>query len=346
MDSAPDMIEIDGSSGEGGGQILRTALGLSVVTGQGFHVHSIRANRPKPGLAPQHLAAIMAVVEASSAQVSGAALGSRELEFRPGNQWKSDLEINVGTAGSISLVLQALMLASVGKSLKAEIVGGTDVRMSPPVGYLQHVLIPLLERMGVDSEAEVLARGFYPEGGGKVSIAISSRLPLTPLQLGRPSGRPRIYAEGVTQNLPTHVCDRMAMSFKKYIVASGGAEAHCLESRGLSTGAGLTVWADFGENLLGADALGERGVPAERVGELAAERLMALISSGAGVDEHAADHLLPFLALAMAPSSMLVREVTPHMETQLETIALFLPARIKVQARDGLHLIEVDPNRT
>ncbi|MEI6796421.1 MAG: RNA 3'-terminal phosphate cyclase [Methanomassiliicoccales archaeon] len=340
------MIEIDGSCGEGGGQILRTALGLSVVTGQGFRMHSIRANRPKPGLAAQHLAGIMAVLEASSAQVSGAALGSRDLEFVPGEEWKSDLEINVGTAGSISLVLQALMLASVGKNLKAEIIGGTDVRMSPPIGYLQHVLLPLLEKMGVDGEAEVLARGFYPEGGGKVAIDISSRLPLAPIHLGRTTGRPRIYAEGVTQNLPTHVCNRMAMSFKKHIVASGGAEARCLETRGLSTGAGLTVWADFGETWLGADALGERGVPAERVGELAAEKLMTLISSGAGADEHAADHLLPYMALAAAPSSMLVREMTPHMETQMETISLFLPARIAVEGRGDLFRVQVDPNRT
>jgi RNA 3'-terminal phosphate cyclase (ATP)/RNA 3'-terminal phosphate cyclase (GTP) len=340
------MIDIDGSSGEGGGQILRAALGLSVVTGKGFRIHSIRANRPKPGLAAQHLAGILAVAEASSAALTGAALGSRELEFVPGKEWKSEVEINVGTAGSISLVLQALMLAAVGKDLKADVRGGTDVRMSPPIGYLQHVLLPLLDRMGFESEVEVLARGFYPEGGGRVSVSLTSRYPLLPIQLGKASGRPRIYAEGVTQNLPAHVGDRMAMSFKKYIIASGGAEARCLESRGLSTGAGLTVWADFGEGLLGADALGERGVPAERVGELAAEKLMALISSGAGVDEHAADHLLPFLALAAGPSSMLVREVTPHMETQMETISLFLPARIRVQARDGLHLIEVDPNRT
>jgi RNA 3'-phosphate cyclase len=340
------MIEIDGSSGEGGGQILRTALGLSVVTGQGFRMRSIRANRPKPGLAAQHLAGIMAVMEASSAAVEGAALGSKELRFVPGEEWKSDLEINVGTAGSVSLVLQALMLSSVGKQLRAEISGGTDVRMSPPVGYLQHVLLPLLERMHFDAEIEVISRGFYPEGGGRVVFNSSSRSPLAPAYFLRPEGRPRLHAEAVTQNLPEHVGNRLAMSFKKNVVASGGAEARCLESRGASTGAGLVVWAEYAENILGADALGERGVPAERVGEMAAEKLVKLMSSGAGVDEHAADHLLPYMALAAAPSSMLVREITPHLETQMLTISLFLPARMSVEKKDGLFLIAVDPNRT
>jgi RNA 3'-phosphate cyclase len=340
------MIDIDGSAGEGGGQILRTALGLSVVTGKGFRMHSIRANRPKPGLAPQHLAGIMAVMEASSAAVAGASLGSRELEFLPSEEWKGELVVNIGTAGSISLVLQALMLASVGKGLRAEIAGGTDVRMSPPVGYLQHVLLPLLEKMHFDAELEVAGRGFYPEGGGRVILDSNSRLPLAPLHLGRPSGRPRIHAEAVTQNLPQHVGNRLAMSFKKNVVAEGGAEARCLESRGASTGAGLVVWAEYAENLLGADALGERGVPAERVGEMAAEKLTALMSSGAGVDEHAADHLLPYMALASAPSSMLVREVTPHLQTQMETVTLFLPAKVAVERQGDLFLVSVDPSRT
>jgi RNA 3'-phosphate cyclase len=340
------MIEIDGSSGEGGGQILRTALGLSVVTGQGFRMHSIRANRPKPGLAAQHLAGILAVMEASSAAVTGASLGSKELEFLPGEEWKGGLEINVGTAGSVSLVLQALMLASVGRGLHAEILGGTDVRMSPPVGYLQHVLLPMLERMHFDAEIEVAGRGFYPEGGGRIIFDSNSRLPLSPLNLGRPSGRPRIHAEAVTQNLPQHVGNRLAMSFKKNVVADGGAEARCLESRGTSTGAGLVVWAEYADNILGADALGERRVPAERVGELAAEKLAKLISSGAGVDEHAADHLLPYMALASGPSSMLVREVTPHLQTQVETMALFLPAKVAVERQGSLFLLSVDPNRT
>jgi RNA 3'-phosphate cyclase len=340
------MIDIDGSAGEGGGQMLRTALGLSVLTGRPFHMHSIRAARPKPGLAAQHLSCLTAVAEASSADVRGAGIGSREVEFLPGEDWKDEIAVDVGTAGSTTLVLQALMLASLGKRLQVIVTGGTDVRLAPTIGYAQHVIAPLLLTMGVVVEIRVLARGFFPEGGGKVEASISSTLPLRPATARITGGCFRMHAEAVSQNLPGHVCERMATSFRKALLSSGGADVRRLESRGTSTGASLTAWAESGQCVFGADALGERGRPAERVGEMVADRLNALLSSGADVDENAADHLLPYLAMASGPSSLTVRAVTPHLQTQADMVALFLPAKVRFAREGGLVRMSVDPSRT
>ena len=170
------MIDIDGSVGEGGGQILRTAFAMSAMTGKPVNIRNIRADRPKPGLASQHLTAIKAVTEICNGELEGAYKGSERVSFHPGNIEARDMELDIGTAGSISLVLQAILpvLARAHGESNIRIRGGTDVKWSPPVDHLRNTLLPIYKDFGIECELDVLKRGYYPKGGGEVHIGIRS----------------------------------------------------------------------------------------------------------------------------------------------------------------------------
>jgi RNA 3'-phosphate cyclase len=178
-------LEIDGAHGEGGGQLLRTAAALSVVTGRPVRIGQIRAGRDRPGLAPQHLAAVKALAALCGAQVEGLALRWLELTFVPGLVRSGEYEFDVGTAASIALVLQALLPAAIasGEAFSFAIHGGTEVRAAPPMDYLGHVLVPLLAKMGARVSIELVRRGYYPRGGGEVRVAVAACSGLQPLAL-------------------------------------------------------------------------------------------------------------------------------------------------------------------
>lgn len=345
QDGGP-MIELDGSIGEGGGQVLRTALGLSVATGQPFQLTGIRARRSKPGLAAQHLAAVRGVARLSRAEVEGDELGSQDLAFRPGVVREGKEVIDVGTAGSITLVLQACLLALVSRPTKVELVvhGGTDVPMAPPLSYCDRVILPLLAKIGYRVGMEVGARGFYPEGGGRVSVRTEGGdlLPFEVLEVRRPD---KIEGVAFSQNLPEHVTRRMTNESKRLLMDVGPVNIKVEESKGISTGVGLVLYADLGRTILGSSCLGERGMPSELVARKAGEDLRAELR-GATLDVHAADQILPYLALAQGPSRFLVREVSQHLRTQLSTVSAFLPTLFTCSERDGLTMVTVLPNRT
>jgi RNA 3'-phosphate cyclase len=268
------MLELDGSQGEGGGQTVRTALSLSVITGTPFHITEVRAGRPEPGLKPQHLAGVQLMQRLSSAEVKGASIGSRELTFRPGTLTGGRVEFDVGTAGSLTLLVQTVLPALVTSSKPTELVltGGTDVRWSPPVDHYRMVLLPLLRRMGAHVELEVVRRGFYPKGGGLVRLRVEGG-PLSPMRLEERGGLVRVRGRACVQNLPEKVADRM--------LASAAAEVPGMTRErevavGPSPGAVLTLAAEYEGTVLGASALGERGVPAERVGREAAACLRSM----------------------------------------------------------------------
>ena len=177
------MREIDGSYGEGGGQLLRTSVVLAAITGLPVHMYNIRAKRSNPGLAPQHLTAVKAVAALCNAQTEGVEVKSQEIIFRPGPLRGGEYDFPVGTAGSVTLVLQAALPAAMacGEKLRMRISGGTDVRAAPPLDYFRYVLLPLVYSMGARAKIEVLLRGYYPRGGGKVVVDVEPCLPLRPL---------------------------------------------------------------------------------------------------------------------------------------------------------------------
>lgn len=331
------MLRIDGSYGEGGGQVLRTALALSAITGRAVEVVNIRANRPKPGLAVQHMHGVKALARLCSARVEGAEVGSTRVYFEPGEITPQRLRIDIGTAGSISLILQVLLLPSAfsGGEVVLDVKGGTDVRWSPPIDYLKHVLLPVAAKLGFSADIEVLARGYYPRGGGRVRVRVKPVKKLKGavlLERGRLLG---VRGIAHASRLPRHVVEREAKAASE-LLAEYNPEITLEERKDFSTGTGITLWACYENTRLGASALGERGKPAERVGEEAARALLLEIESGASVDVHLADQLVPFLALAEGASKFTVREVTGHLKTNIFVTEQILGKRFEIRKEGRL----------
>jgi RNA 3'-terminal phosphate cyclase (ATP) len=341
------MIDIDGSEGEGGGQLLRTATALSVLTGKSIRVHDIRANRPKPGLAAQHLCAVRGVAMLCEAEVEGAEVGSTQITFVPGKMRPGRYRLDVGTAGSVTLVLQACLLASARchEEMRFEIVGGTNVRWSPSIDFYRRLLFPKLASLGFHAQIVEMRRGFYPEGGGSVEVRFQAPEEVIPMLL---SERGRLLGvEGVcfTQNLPEHVCQRIGQAVRKELL---GLTVSLTPERssGPSTGAGVFLMARYENSVLGVDSLGERGVPAEQVGSLAAKALKLEMDGLGTLDVHAADQLIIYLALAEKPSSFYVREVTSHLRTQMDLVRRFLGVRVESVKTEAAVEVKIFPSCT
>jgi len=342
------MIEIDGSMGEGGGQIVRSAVALAALTGKECRIVNIRARRPMPGLAPQHLAAVKGVGNLCGARIEGLKAGSTSILFSPGKIEGGTYYFDVGTAGSVTLVLQACLLPAMfgEEAITIRVRGGTNVRWSPPVDYYSMVLLPLLNRMGVRISLRVISRGFYPEGGGEVEIHIEPSSDLLPLDIPERGEFRSIRGLCFSQNLPDHVCKRISHSAKKALMNIGDVSVNVDRRTGPSTGAGILLAAEFENTLMGADSLGEKGVPSEQVGKQAAMNLIRELEGGGTLDVHAADQLLPYMALANGPSRFLVRELTGHVRTQIDLIPMFIETEISVKRRGPSIEISVLPNRT
>jgi len=332
------MIEIDGSHGEGGGQILRTALSLSAVTCDPVKISGIRAGRPNPGLAPQHVTSIQAVSEICGADVDGVFVGSKDVVFKPGQLVGGDFEFDIGTAGSISLIIQSCLLPCIlsKSSIRIRILGGTDVKWSPPIDYLKLVHLPIASMFGASCYIEVVSRGFYPEGGGEVILETSPAGGLRPVDL---SPRRKVLSiEGVAfaQNLPEHIVSRMKHAALKRLLDFKEVHVESDLRKGHSTGAGIVLTAKAENTFLGASALGAKGVRAESLGDNCSEDLLETIQSKATVDEHMLDQILPYMALAGKGSRVLAEEVTSHAETNIWVIERFLGKKFSVSKRDDL----------
>ena len=330
-----EWVEIDGSYGEGGGQILRTAVALSVITGKPVRIHRIRANRPNPGLRPQHLHGILALKELSNAGVKGAKVGSTVLEFVPGRAKPKHVKVPIKTAGSITLVLQALLpaMAFIGGSF--EITGGTDVPWSPPVDYLRNVTLFALEKMGLRAEIELKRRGHYPKGGGLVTGSVEpweSKKPLVALEWNRVDSFAGISH---ATNLPAHVVERQAKAAEEKLreFFNAPVEIETEVSRSLGPGSGIVVWAETDSLRLAGDALGKRGKPAEVVGREAAEELIEQLTPRKAADRFLGDQLIPFLAFAGGEIG--VAEITNHLVTNVWVVERFLGRTFEVEGEIG-----------
>ena len=332
------MIEIDGSHGEGGGQILRTSISLSAVIGEPVRIRKIRAGRSNPGLAPQHVTSIESVAEMCGADVDGLFAGSKEIVFRPGPLIGGDFEFDVGTAGSISLVIQSCLLpATMSKSTgRMSVKGGTDVRWSPPIDYLRLVHFPLIEKFGVSCELNLVSRGFYPEGGGEVTVETTPAGGLKPVSLDLQGKIRSVVGIAFSQNLPDHVVSRMKHTALKSLIDFREVGIDSDSRRGHSTGAGIVLVAEFEKTVVGESELGEKGVRSETLGETCAENLKETIRSKATVDEHMLDQILPYMALAGKGSNVLAEEMTGHAETNIWVIEQFLGRKFTVSNRNGL----------
>ncbi len=336
------MLKIDGSYGEGGGQILRTALSLSCVTRTPIEIYNIRKRRRNPGLQPQHLAGVKACAKISSAEVEGGVLGSTELKFIPGELKSGNYEFNVaeerGSAGSVSLVLQSVLLPLLFAKNKSEITikGGTQVPFSPPFDYVARVLLPFLRKLGIEAEAEIIKYGFYPKGGGEIRLNVKPVRELNPVNLESRGKLIRINGTCAVSNLPVEVAKREKAEIESIF---GKENLNCeIEIREVdSKGQGNYVFllADFENNLAGFSALGERGKPAEKVAREACLSLLEFLKTEAALEEHLADQILPFLALTKRPSSFTVSKITSHLQTNVWVVEKFLPLKIKVEGRLG-----------
>ncbi|MBU2638641.1 MAG: RNA 3'-terminal phosphate cyclase [Nanoarchaeota archaeon] len=334
------MIQLDGSHDEGGGQILRTAVGLSAYTGKPFKIFNIRARRKNPGLQAQHLEAVNAVARLCNAEVKGNALHSKELEFVPHEVNTGRINVKIPTAGSVGLVLQALMIPASLTTLKIKIEGGaTYGKWAPPMDYLANVLFPLLGRMGYNIEVGKIKDGFYPKGGALVEVSVkrSSLKPIELIERGEP-----LTINGISvasSNLEkARVAERQAMSASKILFNEFGdlpLDLKALYREAICPGTGITLWAECENSIIGADSLGELGKKSEQVGKEAAIKLIKEFSSGAAVDSHAADQLLPYIAIADS-GKLKTTKITGHIRTNAFVIEKFLDVKFRIAEQEAL----------
>ncbi len=371
------MIHIDGSLGEGGGQVLRSSLTLSMLTGQPVRLTNIRARRPKPGLQAQHLAAVRAAATISSADVTGAALGSQQLTFVPGRVQPGNYRADIGTAGSTSLVLQTvflpLALSSVilrsrspeesGARLEngdsslplvaqndrglsgLTLTGGTHVPWSPCTHYLILAWLPMLRRLGLDAEVELLLGGFYPEGNGQVRATIRPVEHVAPLHLPERGALRGIRGISAVANLDMSIAHRQRdRALARLRGRHNRIEIELLDLPARSKGTFLLLLAEFKHGAACYVGLGAIGKRAEQVADEACLWLEKFLAGTGAVDEHLADQLLLPLAFADGESLFRTAHVTEHLRTNAEVIRAFGAAEIAIEKEQGgVGLVRVIP---
>lgn len=359
------MISVDGAYLEGGGAIVRTALALSTITQKPFEVYDIRKGRKDSGLKNQHLYCVKSLQELCNADAEGAELGSLSLKYCPKKLTAKNLEIDIETAGSITLLLQALLTPAmfVSKPITISITGGTDVSWSPSFDYFSNVLLPQLQRFA-KIEAKLLKRGYYPKGNGRVEIKINPKFKLngfSDFEEFRQSLKHNIHPYNLLEQCHliqikgishaskdlqnARVSERQAHSAQMMLAKKFNAPIKITSEYrdAISTGSGITLWAIFSKNKedidennpirVGADSLGEQGKKSEIVGQEAAQNLIKEIESKAPADRHLADQMLLFMAL-IGNSKIMASEITSHCRTNIYTIHQFLGNAFKINEEE------------
>jgi RNA 3'-phosphate cyclase len=328
------LIEIDGSYGEGGGSVLRIATALSAVTSKPVHIPNIRSGRPKPGLMAQHMNAVKAVADLSNASVKGLNVGSTEISFNPKSLNGGIYKIDIGTAGSISLILQAFMIpaAFADGPIKIRITGGTDVRWAPSVDYVENVKLPILRLMGYKANINIIQRGHYPRGEGILEIEIEPITKLKPLNVSNLQFD-RICGISHSVKLPVHIAERQAQSAKNVLYREGyNSEIKIKGSQNaVGPGSSIFLWTN-GLSPVSGSAVGEPGKKAEIVGSEAAKQILYHISRRSAVDKYMGDQLIPYMALA-GSSSIKTAELTQHALTNIHITEKFVNKKFHV---DGI----------
>ncbi|MCD6214228.1 MAG: RNA 3'-phosphate cyclase [Candidatus Desulfofervidus sp.] len=330
------MIKIDGSFGEGGGQILRTSLGLAALLQKPLHIFNIRAKRTKPGLRPQHLACVKAIQSITKAEIKGAEIGSKELVFVPEGIYPGEYVFDIGTAGSTSLVLQSMLLPlTVAQDCSfIRIKGGTHVPWSPPFHYLRYVFAPTLADLGVKIELNINKWGFYPEGGGEIEGKIYSFQTLKAKNWLKPPVFSQLKAISICLNLPEHIRKRQANTLINQLEKIGlKAELREEEAKGRGKGSFLFLWIDE-QIKAGFSALGARGKAAEKVAEEVFNAFFLYYKSKVAMDPHLSDQIVPYLCLAPGKSEF-TTIVSSHLLTNIWVINQFLKRKITCSGKIG-----------
>jgi RNA 3'-terminal phosphate cyclase (ATP) len=329
----PAALALDASHGEGGGQVLRTALALAVVLDRPVTLERIRLRRPRPGLQAQHLTVVRALASISAAQVEGDRLDSTALSFTPRRlghgEWRFDVGAVRGSAGSVPLLFQALLLALVqaGAASRLTLIGGTHVPWSPTAHYLGEVFLPALASLGVQATVRLRRPGWYPAGGGELEAAITPAARIAPLTAMVPPSPLEISGCSLVSRLPRSIAERQRRQAEARLAATGLTAAITVEEDIHALGPGTMLFLRA-HGRAGFSALGRRGVPAERVADEAVDALLGWQRSGAAVDVHLADQLVPFLALADGPSSFTCPALSGHLRTVAWVVQQFLPVGI------------------
>ncbi|CAM3230997.1 RNA 3'-terminal phosphate cyclase [Klebsiella spallanzanii] len=334
------MIALDGAQGEGGGQILRSALSLSMITGQPFEISGIRAGRARPGLLRQHLTAVLAAKEICGAEVNGDELGSQRLRFAPGRVRGGEYKFAIGSAGSCMLVLQTVLPALwfADSPARVEVSGGTHNQSAPSADFICRVWEPLLAKMGINQHATLIKHGFYPAGGGAVVAKVGPVASLSGLQLISRGETVRMSAEALLASVPYHVGEREVMALESWLPLAD-KKVQVLEG-GAGPGNTLSLAVEC-ENLTELFiAFGTKGVSAEKVAHQLALEAKHYLASPAAVGEYLADQLILPLALA-GDGSFTVAKTSAHLLTNIAVVERFLPVRFSCEPLDGGYLIQV-----
>jgi len=332
-------IYIDGSLGEGGGQILRTSLALAALLGRPVRIDNIRANRSQPGLKTQHLAGVLALARITDAEVQGAHKHSTGLEFMPRTIRGGRYRFEISTAGASSMLLSAILPALLFARQPSEITitGGTHVPFSPPFHYLDKVFLPALRKLGGGVELELVRWGFYPKGGGEIRARVTPCQGLKGSKLTQRGDLLNIqFSACSSSHLPEHIAQReIGQASKNLLGYSARMKTKSLTCQSYSPGNFVFLEAEYEHSAAGFSALGKRGRPAEEVAEEACRTFWDFENTGATVDSHLADQIILYLALAQGESHVITEKATGHLLTNIDIIRKFLPVDIRAEIPVG-----------
>ena len=339
------VLEIDSSRGEGGGQMVRTSVALATLTGTTTRLTRIRENRPTNGLSKQHTTAVNAVATMTGSKVTGNYIGSSELLIEPGHDQVTDISMDIGSAGSISLVIQATMLAARNYTspFTLDLVGGTNVMWAPPVDSYPMVLFPLMKRRGINAELEILERGFYPIGGGHVKLKMDPIGRIEPLALDDLGQLKGLHGICFVQHLSDRIGSDMIEACKHVFEPQYDIDIQFQRTEGTSRGAGMVLVAEYENGILSSNVLSSKGHSPQQSGLDAASDLLQEMSAGSTVDIHTADQLLPYMAMAEGKSSFIVSRISKHLLSQMDTLESFLDVRFGVERKDDGYHFSVNP---
>ena len=342
------MLEIDGSHKSGSGTILRLSVALAAITGVPLHIYNIRYKRKEHGLRPQHLESVKTATNLCNAETKGVTLGSRELWFKPSSIVSGEARAEIGTAGSISMLLLTVLpiCAFAKNNVRVHVVnGGTDVRYSPTINYMKHVLLPTLERMGLHASLTVKRFGYYPKGMGEVILDVIPVSTLKSISMKEFGEIREIEGISVCTFLEKQrVAERQAEEAKEYLIKRGyNNKIHIVndQSNSFQKGSSLVLWTKTTTGaVLGGDAIGEVRKSSEAVGKEAVENLLKETKTKATVDVHLADMLVPYIALAKGSSTYLTREITDHVDTNIWLTEKILDTKFHISKLRSLYRIE------
>ncbi|MFX1346858.1 MAG: RNA 3'-terminal phosphate cyclase [Promethearchaeota archaeon] len=349
-----ELLEIDGSFGEGGGAILRIGAGFSVLFNRPIKIKNIRSNRPKPGLRLQHLMGLKLLSDLTGSELADCEVGTKEILLNPKHYIKSNVQVKIGTAGSIGLLLQPIQIACMGinRTSKIEILingGGSFTKWAPSLNYLREVTYKIFKRSGLKINIEIQKHGFYPKGGARILCnIIPSKKELKPINLTELGNIDLIQGEIIItkqlmrnrDNIGTRIRKSIQQQLKRNLKIETNIEFVWVDST--SPGVGLSLWAqsDTGAIISTGTILGERKIRSEDLGKLAANEITKYIKDGIPVDNFLSDQLIPLMAYVKKPSKIKVQQITSHTQTNLELVKLFTPRDYNITKENNYYIIE------